>query len=113
MKELRKKENLALIEFIKKIFMKIMSNKKIFFDFTVLEKLINNKIKIIAFELIWKSWGLGEVAKKSKIGEDKINSIKKTLFLFVNFFTTPTKLNKPEYWTKVPNCSAPKKKPRE
>ena len=107
------KENLAFIEFIKKIFTTIMRDKKKFFTIIVLEKLINNKTNIIAFELIWKSWGLGVVARKSRTGQDKINNIKKTLFLLLKFFITPTKLNKPENWINVPNCSAPKKKPRE
>ena len=50
------------------------------------------------------------VARKSRTGEDKINNIKKTLFLLLNFFITPSKLSRPENWTNVPNCSAPKKK---
>ena len=107
------KENLAFIEFIKKIFTTTMRDKKDFFTIIILEKLINNKTNIIAFELIWKSWGFGVVARKSRIGEDKINNIKKKLFLVLNFFMIPTKLNKPENWTSVPNCSAPKKKPRD
>ena len=107
------KENLAFIEFIKKIFTITTSKKKDFFATIILEKLINNKTNIIAFELICKSWGFGVVARKSRTGDDNINNIKKTLFLLLNFFTTPAKLNKPENWTKVPNCSAPKKKPRE
>ena len=53
------------------------------------------------------------VARKSRTGEDKINNIKKTLLLLLNFFIIQTKLNKTENWTNVPNCSAPKKKPRE
>ena len=53
------------------------------------------------------------VARKSRTGEDKINNIKKTLFLLLNFFITPSKLSRPENWTNVPNCSAPKKKLRE
>ena len=106
------KENLAFIEFIRKIFTTTMREGKDFFTAIVLEKLINNRTNIIAFELIRKSWGLGVVARKSRTGEDKINNIKKILFLFLNFFITPTKLNKPENWTKVPNCSAPKKNPK-
>ena len=87
-----------------------MSEKKDFFVGILLEKLINNKTNITAFELIWKSWGLGVVARKSRTGEDKIINIKKNLFLLLNFFIIPTKLNRLENWTNVPNCSAPKKK---
>jgi hypothetical protein len=46
------KENLVFIEFIKKIFTTTMRNEKDFFTIIVLEKLINNKTNIIAFELI-------------------------------------------------------------
>jgi hypothetical protein len=46
------------------------------------------------------------------MGDVKINNNKK-YFLLLNFLKIPIKLIKPENCKKLPNCSAPKKKPRE